>query len=200
MKLIELIKSEVLWVLVENEETPININDNFWKWFGNSRVVDDNGNPLVVNHGSRSKFTKFEQDKTNSSSNNLSSVGFWFSSTKVLELQKKLKELEKYYHSLLFSDSYQKFKTDIYKFAGKSALDANTGGLGMSLDNPKDIVKKYVAAIKQEGYNGIIIKQTKFDKEYAGGLNDQYIAFEPNQIKSVKNDGTWDINDDNIYS
>ena len=27
-----------------------------------------------------------------------------------------------------------------------------------------------------------------------------YVVFEPNQIKSVDNDGTYDINDDNIYS
>lgn len=25
-----------------------NINNNFWKWFGNSKIVDNNGNPLVV--------------------------------------------------------------------------------------------------------------------------------------------------------
>lgn len=24
------------------------LNDNFWKWFGNSKVVDKNGNPLIV--------------------------------------------------------------------------------------------------------------------------------------------------------
>jgi len=26
---------------------------NFWKWFGNSKVVDNQGRPLVVYHGSR---------------------------------------------------------------------------------------------------------------------------------------------------
>lgn len=24
------------------------LNDNFWNWFGDSKVVDDKGNPLVV--------------------------------------------------------------------------------------------------------------------------------------------------------
>lgn len=28
------------------------LNDNFWKWFGNSKVVDKKGKPLVVYHGS----------------------------------------------------------------------------------------------------------------------------------------------------
>lgn len=27
-------------------------NDNFWKWFGNSKVIDKEGDPLVVYHGS----------------------------------------------------------------------------------------------------------------------------------------------------
>jgi hypothetical protein len=27
-----------------------------------------------------------------------------------------------------------------------------------------------------------------------------YVTFKPNQIKSIENDGTWDIGDDNIFS
>ena len=39
-------------------------NDNFRKWFGDSKVVDNAGNPLVVYHGSRSskKFNTFKTD------------------------------------------------------------------------------------------------------------------------------------------
>lgn len=36
------------------------LNDNFWKWFGNSKVVDENGNPLVVYHGTSSDFSEFD--------------------------------------------------------------------------------------------------------------------------------------------
>jgi hypothetical protein len=51
--------------------------------------------------------------------------------------------------------------------------------------------------LKENGYDGII--QT--DANY-GRTNDltTYVAIKPNQIKSVKNDGSWDINDNNIYS
>ena len=34
-------------------------------WFGNSKVVDKNGNPLVVYHGSPEKFEVFEPNKMN---------------------------------------------------------------------------------------------------------------------------------------
>lgn len=66
-------------------------SDNFKRWFGDweknqkhaSKVVDENGKPLVVNHGSRNKFTVFEFDKIkNNGSNDIANVGFWFSSSK----------------------------------------------------------------------------------------------------------------------
>jgi hypothetical protein len=40
--------------------------------------------------------------------------------------------------------------------------------------------------------------------EYEGNFTSNnkwsFIALKPNQIKSVNNDGTWDLNDNNIYS
>jgi hypothetical protein len=36
-----------------------NMNDDLLKWFGNSKVVDKNGNPLIVYHGSNVKFDTF---------------------------------------------------------------------------------------------------------------------------------------------
>lgn len=62
------------------------------------------------------------------------------------------------------------------------------------------MIKKYISELKSVGYDGIIIKNTSFDKNYAGGINDQYIVFNSNQIKSVDNDGSWDLNDADIYS
>ena len=37
----------------------------FKKWFGNSKVVDENGKPLVVYHGSTKEFEVFDLNKTN---------------------------------------------------------------------------------------------------------------------------------------
>lgn len=36
---------------------------NFWRWFGDSKVVDKNGKPLVVYHGTESDFDSFDQNK-----------------------------------------------------------------------------------------------------------------------------------------
>ena len=40
----------------------------------------------------------------------------------------------------------------------------------------------------------------KLPFEIGDFFNKEFIVFEPNNIKSVDNDGTWDIGDDNIFS
>jgi hypothetical protein len=39
-------------------------NPNFWKWFGNSKVVDKNGNPLVVYHATNGDFDEFKPESS----------------------------------------------------------------------------------------------------------------------------------------
>jgi 8-oxo-dGTP pyrophosphatase MutT (NUDIX family) len=62
---------------------------NFWKWFGDSKVVDENGKPLVVYHGSPlrgiSRFGVNKKDKVESSG--LREEGIFFTTNK--ELAKK---------------------------------------------------------------------------------------------------------------
>lgn len=49
---------------------------NFYKWFGDSKVVDDQGRPLVVYHGTTGDFTTFEKEKANPESD--MGAGFYF--------------------------------------------------------------------------------------------------------------------------
>lgn len=39
--------------------------ENFWRWFGDSKVVDAEGRPLVVYHGTNANFEKFEPTEPN---------------------------------------------------------------------------------------------------------------------------------------
>ncbi len=50
----------------------------FYEWFGDSKVVDDQGRPSVVYHGTRAKFSTFDKGKKGEASS-VSRVGFWFS-------------------------------------------------------------------------------------------------------------------------
>jgi len=50
--------------------------------------------------------------------------------------------------------------------------------------------------LKSLGYDGLIMESGFYAK---GGPFKLILAFYPNQIKSVENNGSWDMNDDNIY-
>ena len=74
MKLRKFIATTIREYLNENIELSDKINniiksEEFKKWFNNSKVVDDNDNPLVVYHGATSTFKDFKS----------SFDGIWFS-------------------------------------------------------------------------------------------------------------------------
>ena len=104
---------------------------------------------------------------------------------KTLEQQKK--SLEDTMDEVRYDDAYEQFRTDIYKVAGQSASEANTGGIGMTLKNQAETLEKYRDNLINAGYDGIIIKNTRYDSGNFGGDNDQYVAFYPEQIKDANN-------------
>ena len=258
-----------------------------------SKVVDDNGEPMVVYHGTRNNFYIFDIKK-GGESNSLASVGFWFSplksfaqnfaesiwygekdnfiiqdvflsiknpkifttetdndneknnlSKKIYDLDKnirqktdywngdysemevfrmatngrlndknfdyysnrtknskeaikdgfevaklwdEIKKLKSRYNDLIYSDSYEKLRTEIHKIEGGDSERANTGGLGMSLRNGNKTILEYKKSLISKDYDGLIIEKTRFDSKSAGGINDQYVALYPEQIKLA--DGT----------
>jgi len=69
-----MMKNLIRFLLKENITEPI-FNDAFKAWFNGSKVVDDNGNPLVCYHGTSKKFSTFNRK--------FSAQGvFWFTSDK----------------------------------------------------------------------------------------------------------------------
>ena len=104
-----------------------------------------------------------------------------------IKLNEEYKNIEKQHDDLGYDDSYEQFRTDIYKVAGMGANDANTGGVGMHIDNKEQVLEQYVNNLKEQGYDGIIIKNTRYDRDTMGGNNNQYVVFEPNQIKNIDN-------------
>ncbi len=57
----------------------LNINARFWKWFGNSKVVDDSGKPRVVYHGTDAEFREFSGHYHGRTDDGYFGVGFYFS-------------------------------------------------------------------------------------------------------------------------
>ena len=69
--------------------------------------------------------------------------------------------------------------------------------MGRVLNNYEEAITKYKKEIEDAGYDGLIIKDTAFDALYGGG--NQYVAFEPTQIKSATdNVGTFNESNPSI--
>ena len=63
MELRKIIATTIREYLNEQQEVENNLNNNFKKWFGNSKVVY-NGKPLPVYHGSTTEIEEFEDFTT----------------------------------------------------------------------------------------------------------------------------------------
>ena len=134
---------------------------SFKKWFKGSKVVDENGKPLVVYHGTNKDFDEFNTPS-------------YFTSEKLAK-----------------------------------GFGGNIIPVYLSLKNPKvfktfpeyeEYVEGHIAGVfderldelKKQGYDGIIHRDLE-SREY-----DYYLAFEPTQIKSVFNKGTFNPHDPRI--
>lgn len=137
----------------------------------------------MVNQGNEDMAVKWLSDKGYSKENAANLVD---EIADIKRLANEKANLQNEISELKYGDAYQRFKTDLYKVDGQTADDANAGGVGMAL-NDKNSIKKYVDNLKNEGYDGIIIKGTRYDADVMGGPNDQYVVFDSNQIKDVNN-------------
>jgi hypothetical protein len=100
---------------------------------------------------------------------------------------KKYNDLAKQIDNLSYGDPYEQFRSDIYAMEGKTPYQANVGGLGMMMDDENAATQKYVQSLRDQGYDGIIIRGTNYDNGTLGGINDQYVVLDSNQIKDINN-------------
>jgi len=158
-----------------NTDTPA-----FGRWFGDSKVVDENGDPLVVHHGTGEKFDAFSKDMVGTSFNQ-DARGFFFTDSRP--------EAEGYARNTSYGlprdtpgtvqDVYLSIRNPLVKEIDFDPIDA--------WDNNHKAFQEEAA---RGGHDGITIKARK-------GAS-MYVAFEPTQIKSIYNRGTWDAEDPRI--
>lgn len=150
----------------------------FKRWFGDSKVVDENGQPLVVYHGTNADFDIFSKEKIKRG------TGFWFSSNK--EMSKEYGDIKEFYLSVKNPIDVNKNRNDFIRLA-KEAMP----------EIPNDVSEHYIIT---DALGSTAFKEYLQNKGYdAISLGDSYVVFEPNQIKSVNNRGTFDTSNDNIY-
>ncbi len=188
-------------------------NVAFRNWFGNSKVVNSQGKPLVVYHGTPYEFTEFrllnstlgihagtlqQAEDVNAKIIHslyarierpvrLADSGHWDFFTVTKELNKVGKEI-------YFDDFSRESMTELrQRMISELRIDGvvylnRFEGLSTS-----DIRKKSRAPEKYEG-----LSDDDFADEFKSA-RDSWIALHPTQLKSAdQNDGTWTIDDSDI--
>lgn len=191
-KIINIIKPNISNFLTEKSNTKKNLNSNFWKWFGDSNIKNDDNQPIILYHGSKTEFTSFNYRKKGSSTDpGIRGRGFYFTSNiktaqsygdNIYEVYLKI---ERPFDLLSFNSL-----DEIINLLGIDSTIIKERGRGSnyhSISIHPDFSGIFSGAVRELGYDGIIHGQ-------------EYICFNPNQIKSIDNDGTWDSIDDNIFS
>ena len=162
----------------------VKLNDNFWKWFGNSKVVGSE-NPMVCYHGTNVKFNVFDYNEIGKA-NDYGYMGYGFYFMDDFEWGSGYAEYsaEKEGEKNILEVFLKIEKPYIIYNYNQLPLKAKTGVFN------KEESKEITQLLKKRGYDGVILK----------GQPSEYLVFNPNQIKSIGNDGSWDINDNNIFS
>lgn len=165
---------------VTKTETP-----EFKKWFGESKVVDDEGKPLVAYHGTRSDFEAFDLDSSGTVAGSKRQRALFFST-----------EPET-------ANAYA-------RIAGAVGEGGRAEGAGMKVmpvylrvENPyvselehynTEDFEREIAKAKRGGHDGIVFPRVTYGHETG-----QIAVFDPKQVKSaIGNRGTFDLGDANI--
>jgi hypothetical protein len=163
------------------EDESILDNPNFKKWFGHSKVVDKNGNPLVMYYGSYYDFNEFDKNKRGQSGTLAAKKAFWFTSS--------------LNHATNFSGGSESLVKPAYlKIENPIVYDAKDIP-GWNTQWLHSIRNEKVQTAIRKGKDGVIFK----NMHDLGGPFTIVAVFEPNQIKSTKNKGTFDSNSNNIF-
>ncbi len=158
------------------QEAPEERTPEFKEWFGDSKVVDEKGEPLIVYHGTpEGGFTEFDEARqgTRTTGKPDKSRAFHFA--------ERLEDAKTY--SLTYRKEFEKTLIENLGYipeSQKAPEKAEDYRVYLSMENPlqlefsKEITKGVISNAKKHGYDGIITKM---------GLGKEYVVFNPNQIK-----------------
>lgn len=154
----------------------------FKKWFGDSKVVDENGKPLVVYHGTTANNIEIFEPHNASTDFDYPNAIYFSDSINIAKT---------------YGDTYHKEPMQVY-LKMENPLEINTKGQTYN-DFYDELKRELNYAVTN--YDGLIVKNIRDDwaQNDGGEIATTYIVFNPEQIKSVDNRGTFDEGNANIY-
>lgn len=191
-------QSEPLPVSKVGNQSPQESIANFEKFFNGSKVTDNKGKPKTVYHGTTSDFDTFD---INHATNGNFGKGFYFGEDikKVNEHWAKGEKANIIPVNLNIKKPFnmdaidKEFATEYIKSIGKTTDD---------LPNSKNpsVFYKLLGSLKGKNNLNDFIKSSGYDGIVGttSGAKKQWVAFKPEQIKSINNKGTFDGNNPSI--
>lgn len=178
------------------QAAPATDSTAFKTWFGNSQVVDENGEPLIVYHSSYANFGEdFVFDASLLGENTIgnatdpawaatSTVGFW-ANTKPLDIYSNAQSV---YYKIENPKEFYSVEELAEELRGYMSDDTHA----YDAAEIRRVGQEFADALKSEGYDGLIVHDEEFG-------DTSYVAFSPEQIKAVNNHGTWNPADPRIF-
>lgn len=144
----------------------------FKVWFKDSKVVDENGDPLAVYHGTGAgEFDQFSKKQENDYG--YRGEGYYFTPD----------EWEAGFYADTYSGGRKPHIFEVYLSIQNPWITQP----GWKTQEPE----RFTESIKRKGHDGVLVVDEDGDIVEA-------VAFDSEQIKSVNNRGTWDPNDPRI--
>jgi len=149
----------------ETAKAPSTDSAAFKSWFGDSKVVDENGEPRIMYHGTSRDFSVFDRLKSTERRRvSMDTVGSWFSSEpfkaeqyaggegqNIMPVYLSIKNPKLY-------RSFDEFLRDMHEAEGRKLEEQNPRGIGSA--------EGLRAKLKAEGYDGIQFEQTDNESLY----------------------------------
>lgn len=167
-------------ILLSKKEGDVSSKEEFNKWFEGSKVVDDQGKPLKVYHGTANSFDEFSNEFVGKSLGHPNDINYqkgFFFTTDIEEAEFVSKEAPGNNPTII--EAYINIKKP---YIVKIKNDEPIGGINKTsepsvyYDNMADEIM--IAAEESES-DGIIVKNIETNKQLI-------IPFEPDQIKIIK--------------
>ena len=159
----------------------------FKKWFGKSKIIDQNNIPLILYHGTENDFDKFDEAKIGSSSGNNGFLGKGFYFTKDLWRGQAYGNVIyavylRIENPFILNGKLDKDTVDIINkvsdtYAFEEGMDHTDvyNGISYSVPEYPEIAEFITQGLQSYGYDGIIY-----------GPFQEVVCFEANQIYIIK--------------
>jgi len=165
----------------------------FRSWFGNSKVVDAAGNPLVVYHGTADLFTKFDFDHPNRKDVGWLGTGIYLTTHREVARSYSLLKVGNHPNVMelyaRLENPYLATQQDKERIQFLSIRQGKEAG--------RAVADAWMVWLKAKGYDGVMLDYTA-DQVGAANVSQEYVVFDPAGVKSIHNRGTFDSNDGDV--